>query len=97
MSTTIEFRDYVLEQLSSLDNIFCRSMMGEYLLYYDGTLFGGIYDNRLLIKPSKSNSKFNLPFAIPYQGAKPMYQIEDLANTNLLAQVVLTTATDLKK
>lgn len=97
MSTTKEFRDYVLEQLGVLDNIFCRSMMGGYLLYHNGTLFGGLYGDRLLIKPTKNNAQFNLPLAIPYQGAKPMYQIEDLENKDLIKQVVLTTAADLKK
>jgi len=50
MASTIEYRDYVLEQLSILDNISYKPMMGEYLLYYRGVLFGGIYDDRLLIK-----------------------------------------------
>ena len=97
MSTTIQNRDYILHQLGILDNIFCRSMMGEYLLYHNGTLFGGIYDNRLLIKPSKNNPQFNLPLAIPYQGAKPMYHIQNLQDQDLIKQVVLTTAKDLKK
>ena len=53
MATKKEYRDYVVEQLSSLDNIACKPMMGEYLLYYNGLLFGGIYDNRLLVKNVK--------------------------------------------
>ncbi len=50
MASTQEYKDYVLEQLSLLQNITERKMMGEYLLYYDGVLFGGIYDDRLLVK-----------------------------------------------
>ena len=50
MATTKEYKDFVLEQLHLLDNITCKSMMGEYLLYYNNILFGGIYDNRLLVK-----------------------------------------------
>lgn len=97
MATSTQQRDQILQHLNCLDNIFCRSMMGEYLLYHNGTLFGGIYNNRLLIKPSKNNAQFNLPQAIPYQGAKTMYQIKNLEDTDLLKQVILTTAQDLKK
>ena len=50
MATTKEYRDFVLEQLNLLENITCKSMMGEYLLYYNNILFGGIYDDRLLVK-----------------------------------------------
>ncbi len=50
MATTKEYKDFILEQLSLLENITCKSMMGEYLLYYNGVLFGGIYDDRLLVK-----------------------------------------------
>ena len=55
MATTKEYRDFILEQLSLLENITCRAMMGEYLLYYNTILFGGIYDSRLLIKIVESN------------------------------------------
>ena len=50
MATSKEYRDFVLEQLTGLDKITCRSMMGGYLLYYDNILFGGLYDDRLLVK-----------------------------------------------
>ena len=52
MASTKSYRDFILEQLRLLDNINCKSMMGEYLLYYNGILFGGIYDDRLLVKKS---------------------------------------------
>ena len=55
MSTTKSYRDFILSQLSVLDNITCKSMMGEYLLYYYGVLFGGIYDDRLLVKKTENN------------------------------------------
>ena len=54
MASTKEYLDYILEQLSELEEITYRSMMGEYLLYYKGKLFGGVYDNRFLVKPVKS-------------------------------------------
>lgn len=57
MATTKTYRDFVLEQLNILDNIICKSMMYEYLLYYKGILFGEIYDDRLLVKIVDSNKK----------------------------------------
>ncbi len=95
MATPKDFRDFILEQLSLLDNITCRSMMGGYLLYCNGILFGGLYDSRLLVKIVGSNKKFNLKEAIPYQGAKPMYLVDDLDNRELLKEIVLETCKDL--
>ena len=60
MATTKEYRDFILEQLKLLDNITCKPMMGEYLLYYKDVLFGGIYDDRLLVKIIKDT--FNCIF-----------------------------------
>ncbi len=97
MSTTKEYRDFVLEQLSLLDNITCRAMMGEYLLYYNGILFGGIYDERLLVKIVESNQKYNMQEAIPYERAKPMYFVDDMDNQEKLKQIVLDTCKDLPK
>ena len=65
MATTKDYRDFILEQLSLLDNITCKSMMGEYLLYYNGLLFGGIYDYRLFDKIVDSNIKYNMKEYIP--------------------------------
>ena len=91
MSSTKEFRDYILDQLSDLPAISCRPMMGEYLLYSDGVLFGGIYDDRLLIKRTKANESYHLPEAIPYPGGKPMYFVEDVDDKEKLAEIVNTT------
>ena len=60
MATTKDYRDFVLEQLSILDGITCKSMMGEYLLYYNGLLFGGIYDDRFLVKKTETNSSYDM-------------------------------------
>lgn len=95
MATTKVYRDFVIEQLSLLDNIICRSMMGEYLLYYHTILFGGIYDNRVLVKIVPSNKKYNMQEAIPYLGAKPMYLVEDMDNPEKLKEIVLDTCKDL--
>lgn len=95
MATTKEYKDYILEQLSILDNITCRPMMGEYLLYYNNVLFGGIYDDRLLVKKTSSNSKYNMSESIPYDGAKPMYLV-DTDDVDLLKDIVLDTYNGVK-
>ena len=97
MATTKDYRDFILEQLNLLDNITCKSMMGEYLLYYNGLLFGGIYDDRLLVKIVDSNKKYNMQESIPYESAKPMYLVDDIDNQELLKDIVLDTYKDLKK
>ena len=97
MSTTKDYRDFILEQLNLLDNITCKSMMGEYLLYYNGILFGGIYDDRLLVKIVDSNKKYNMQESIPYESAKPMYLVDDVDNQELLRSIVLDTCKDLTK
>ena len=91
MATTKEYKDFILEQLDLLDNITCKAMMGEYLLYYNNILFGGIYDNRLLIKKVDSNIKYNMKKQIPYEGAKEMYMIENINNKEILKDIVIQT------
>ena len=97
MATTKDYRDFILEQLNLLDNITCKSMMGEYLLYYNGILFGGIYDDRLLVKIVDNNKKYNMQESIPYESAKPMYLVDDVDNQEVLRNIVLDTYKDLKK
>ena len=74
MATKREYLDYVLEQLSGVDGISHRAMMGEYILYIPGRVFGGIYDDRLLLKPTASACALlpDAPREIPYEGAKEM-------------------------
>ena len=73
MSSTKEYLDFVLGQINDPD-ITYKKMIGEYLLYKDGILFGGIYDDRLLIKPTEKAKELlpNAEYAVPYDGAKPM-------------------------
>ncbi len=97
MATTKEYRDFILEQLNILDNITCKLMMGEYLLYYNNILFGGIYDNRLLVKIVESNKKYNMQESIPYESAKPMYLVDEVDNKELLKDIILDTYNDLIK
>ncbi len=93
--TTKEYKEFVLEQLSNLENIVCKPMMGEYLLYQNGILFGGIYNNRVLIKRTEGNKIFNLPEQIPYEGAKPMYFIKDIEDREMTKEIILKTCEDL--
>ena len=96
MATTKDYKDFILEQLSLLDNITCKSMMGEYLLYYNGILFGGIYDDRLLVKIVDNNKKYNMQESIPYESAKPMYLVDDVDDKEKLKDIVIDTCKGLK-
>ncbi len=87
MATSKEYKNFILEQLELLDNINCRAMMGEYLLYYNNILFGGIYDNRLLVKIVNNNKKYNMQEQIPYESAKPMYLVNDIDNKEKLKEI----------
>ena len=91
MATSKEYKDFILEQLDLLDNITCKAMMGEFLLYYNNVLFGGIYDNRLLVKIVDPNKKYNMQEQIPYESAKPMYLVDDVDNKELLKKIVIET------
>ncbi len=77
MASTKEYLDFVIEQLSGMDEISYRAMMGEYILYYRGRVFGGIYDNRLLVKPVPTVVKLmpDAPMELPYDGAKEMIRL----------------------
>ena len=97
MATSKEYKEFILEQLGLLDNITCKAMMGEFLLYYNNVLFGGIYDNRLLVKIVDNNRKYNMKEAIPYDIAKPMYLVDNVDNQEILRDIVLDTYKDLKK
>ena len=97
MATTKDYKEFILEELNIINDITCKAMMGEYLLYYKNILFGGIYDNRLLVKIVESNNKYNMPESIPYEGAKPMYLIEDVDNKEILKDIVIDTFNDLQK
>lgn len=97
MATSKEFKEFILEQLNILDNIACKAMMGEFLLYYNNILFGGIYDNRLLVKIIDTNKKYKMNEAIPYENAKPMYLVDDVDGQKTLKNIVLDTYKGLKR
>ena len=96
MASTKEYRDFILEQLSEVPNITCRPMIGEFLLYSNNVLFGGIYDDRLLVKIVPENEQYKMTKEIPYDGAKPMYFVEDVDNKEKLAEIVKATVKGLK-
>ena len=90
MASTKEYLDFVLEQLSGLDEISSRAMMGEYILYYRGRVFGGIYDDRFLVKPVPSVEKLmpDAEMELPYEGAKEMILVDDVDNREFLCKLV---------
>ena len=97
MPSTQDYCDFVLDQLSLLSDISTRKMMGEYILYYKGKIFGGIYDNRFLVKPTESAKKImpDAPLEVPYPGGKKMLLVEDIDNKEFLKGLVLALYNDL--
>ena len=90
MSSTKEYLDFVLDQFSETEGVACRAMMGEYILYCQGKVFGGVYDDRLLVKPTPSALAM-MPEAareLPYPGAKEMLLVEDMENKALLRDLL---------
>lgn len=86
MASSREYLQFILEQLSDLEEINYRAMMGEYIIYYRGKIVGGIYDNRLLVKPVKSAISYmpKASYELPYNGAKEMLLVEDVDNKEFL-------------
>ena len=96
MASNNEFLQFVLELLRETRGITYKKMMGEFLLYKDGVLFGGIYDNRFLIKNVPSLKEYGLKEQIPYPSAKPMLLI-DSEDPDEITEMVLKAVNDLKK
>ena len=89
MASSKDYLEYILDQLSALDDISYRAMMGEYIIYYRGKVLGGIYDDRFLVKPTKSAMEL-MPDAnmeLPYEGAKEMLLVDDVENRDFLKEV----------
>ena len=87
MPSSKNYLDFILEQLTDLSEITFKSMMGEYLIYYHGKLVGGIYDDRLLVKPVKSAVDYisQPTYALPYDGAKEMLLVDNVDDKEYLA------------
>ena len=90
MASSKEYLNFILEQLSEVDGITFRAMMGEYILYMHGRIIGGIYDDRFLVKPTKS-AKAMMPDAereVPYEGAKEMLLVDNVDNREFLRDLL---------
>lgn len=91
MPTSEKRKEQIVSKIDTIGEVNCRKMMGEYLLYLNGVHFGGIYDDRLLVKPTEACKQYQLPQQLPYAGAKAMYFVDDkdweLAKTVISATV----------
>ena len=94
MASSKEYVDFVLEQC---DGLSARAMMGEYVLYYSGKVIGGVYDNRLLVKPTPSAKRLmpNAPMELPYEGAKEMLLVENMEDKDFLQSLFAVIAEEL--
>ena len=90
MASSKEYLDFILEQLSELDDVSYRAMMGEYIIYYRGKVVGGIYDDRFLVKPTKSAAAMmpNAEMELPYDGTKKMLLVDDVDNKEFLRKLL---------
>lgn len=90
MASSKEYLDFILEQLSELDDVTYHAMMGEYIIYYRGKIVGGIYDDRFLVKPTKSAAAM-MPDAdreLPYEGEKEMFLVDNVENKEFLRELL---------
>lgn len=92
MASSKDYLAFVLEQLSGLDDISYRTMMGEYIIYFRGKIVGGIYDDRLLVKPVPSSISLmpTASYELPYEGAKEMLLVDDIDNREFLCNLFLS-------
>ena len=90
MATKKEYLEFILGQLSELEDVSCRAMMGEYILYYREKVIGGIYDNRFLVKPTKSAREMmpDADMELPYEGAKEMLLVDNVDDKEFLQRLV---------
>ena len=97
MASSKEYLDFILEQLPELDDVSYRAMMGEYIIYYRGKIVGGIYDDRFLVKSTKSAVAMmpNADTELPYEGAKEMLLVDDVDNKDFLRELLEAMFTEL--
>ena len=90
MASSKGYLEFILEQLSDLDDISYRAMMGEYIIYYRSKVVGGIYDDRFLVKPTKSAVAMmpDADMELPYEGAKGMLLVDDVENREFLRKLL---------
>ena len=97
MPSSKEYLNFIMEQLSGLDGITYKPMMGEYIIYFHNKIIGGIYDDRFLVKPAISAKKLmpDAPFETPYDGAKPMLLVDNVDDTEFLTELLNTMSDEL--
>lgn len=90
MASSKEFLDFIVDQLSELNELSYRAMMGEYIIYYRDKVIGGIYDDRFLIKPVKAAKTMmpNASMELPYDGAKEMILVNNVEDSDFLCQLI---------
>lgn len=90
MASSKEYLEFISEQLSELEDISFRAMMGEYILYYRGKIVGGIYDDRLLVKPVKAAVSLmpKATYELPYEGAKKMLLVDNVDSKEFLTRLL---------
>jgi TfoX/Sxy family transcriptional regulator of competence genes len=89
MASSKEYLEFILEQLSLLEDISFKAMMGEYIIHYRGKIVGGIYDDRFLVKQTKSSLKLmpDADLELPYEGAKEMLMVDEVDNREFLKEL----------
>ena len=97
MASSREYLDFVLEQLSDTEDISYRAMMGEFIIYCQGKVVGGIYDDRFLVKPTASAKRLmpDAPYELPYEGAGKMLLVEDIDDKSFLKELMESSAAEL--
>lgn len=99
MASNTDYLNFVLEQIDMPLNVSYKKMMGEYILYFNGLIIGGIYDNRFMVKPFKSSKSVisEETYAIPYPGAKPMILVTEIDDKEFMRKLVLAVYSDLSE
>ena len=90
MASNRDYLEFVLEQLSGVEGVSCKAMMGEFILYCQGKIFGGVYDDRFLVKPTPSARQLlpDAPMELPYEGAKEMLLVDRIEDRDFLTELI---------
>ena len=99
MASSKSYLNFILNQISELENITYKAMMGEYIIYYNGKIIGGVYDDRLLVKPIRSALAYmkNIEYEKPYDGAKEMLVVNDVDDKQYLVGLFKAIYTELQQ
>lgn len=99
MTSSRNYLDFVLDRLSDVDDVTYRPMMGEYILYFKGKVIGGIYDDRFLVKPTKSAKRLmpEAAYETPYTGAKDMLLVDNIDDSDFLRELPEALYADLRE